>query len=55
MRWLLWDFVSDVILSTPDYLEAGGRTKVETGLALVDASPPRFFYDLLMIIGAWFI
>jgi len=43
------------MLSIPDYLEAGGKTKVETGLVLVDVIPPKFFYDLLMIIGAWFI
>lgn len=40
------------MLSTPDCLEAGGRTKVETGLALFDVIGPKFFYDLLMIIGA---
>jgi hypothetical protein len=40
------------MLSTPDVLEAGGKTSVETGLALLDVIPPKFFCDLLMIIGA---
>jgi hypothetical protein len=43
------------MLSTPDYLEAGGKIRVATGLALLEVIPPKFFWDLLMIIGAWFI
>jgi hypothetical protein len=40
------------MLSIPDCLDAGGKTRVDSGLVLVDFMPPKFFYDLLMIIGA---